>query len=147
MLYHNSLCSVPQRCSFRPTQAYTHKVGSFEFKMTIAFLIETCIRIRFDRIVRFVSRIRNKQHHQNSCCLLSSRSFFLWEPKTQQKRTILSYHISLRILNELWNIIHNNTYSTGAFLLSFSRLFFPSVSFFAALLFSCFLYFCLFERL
>lgn len=55
---------------------------------------------------------------------------------TQQKRTILSYHISFRILNELGNIIHNNAmYSGEAFiLLSFSNGFSFSATFFSSFL-------------
>lgn len=85
-------------------------------KMTIEVLIETCIRIRFDRNVCFLGD-ENKQHHQIRCFFLPTlvrlSCFLSVDPKEQQKRTILSYRISLRILNELWNIIHNNIWSNS----------------------------------
>lgn len=89
--------------------------------MTMELLIETCIRIRFDKNCSL--RLKRKETSSIIRMAVFFLYFFLFprSPRrnTQQKRTILSYRISLRILNELWNIIQQYI-----FLWSFLRQFF-----------------------
>lgn len=104
MLYHNFHVLISPAALIH-IHKDTHSTSKLEFTLTMALLIETCIRIRFDKNCSLCLARKRKQHHQNSSIL----SFFLllspFTETSQQKRTILSYRISLRILNELWNII------------------------------------------
>lgn len=141
LLSHN----FPILFFFFPTYIHTSahtKAASFEFTLTMALLIETCIRIRFDKNCSLCLAKEKKAESSEKA------AFFHFSPvlffrNTQQKRTILSYRISLRILNELWNIIQRYIFFVELslsvfFLLLFWCYFVPPVFYFYS-------YFCLFR--